>query len=104
MRNRSGPLRRAVLAVLLLLGASTVAASPAAPQGRDDEAGFFQRVEQAVGVWLVRLAFGGDVRGGSTAVPSDPPDEPTPATSAEPIEPPSSEPAAEDGPHWDPDG
>jgi hypothetical protein len=52
----------------------------------------------------VRLAFGGDVRGGSTAVPSDPPDEPTPATSAEPIEPTSSEPAAEDGPHWDPDG
>lgn len=100
MRNRSGPFGRTVLAVLLLLGASTVAASPAAPQGRD-EAGFFQRVEQAVGVWLVRLAFGG---GGSTAVPSEPSDEPTPATSAEPIEPTSSEPAAEDGPHWDPDG
>lgn len=105
MSNRSGPFRRAVFAVLLLLGASAVAGSPAASPGRR-EAGLFERVELAVSGWLERLPFGTlfGVRGASGTSPTDPPAEPAPTSSTEPAEPINGEPANDGLPHWDPNG
>lgn len=105
MSNRSGLFWSAVFALLLLLGASASAASPAAVSDAR-EARILQWIEEAVSGWFGRFSFDPllGIRGGSAAPPLDPPTEPVPISSAEPVEPTNSEPAAEGGPHWDPDG
>lgn len=105
MGNRSRSLRTAVLAALLLVGASVVAATPASTPD-SDKTGFFERVERALGAWRTLLPFGGlrGVKQNSTTPQIGPATEPVPTSSTAPAVPPSAQPAAEDGPHWDPNG